>query len=127
ESYQIGKLARVSSVYEFDDAYVAPYFGFGTADNYYATQSSLQFLPHIRVPALIIQAKDDPMIPFDLFSDSRLTGNPYIQLLATEHGGHLGFIARSKPHFWLDRVILEWTEQIRSGRPLIHIEVQETT
>ena len=43
---------RIRSVYEFDDAYVAPFFGFGTADDYYATQSAINFLPKIRVPTL---------------------------------------------------------------------------
>jgi predicted alpha/beta-fold hydrolase len=105
------KIRGVRSVYEFDDAYVAPFFGFGTADNYYATQSALNFLPNIRVPTLVIQAKDDPMIPFEIFQDPRLTGNPHIQLHAVEHGGHLGFIAGSEPHFWVDRVILEWIEE----------------
>jgi predicted alpha/beta-fold hydrolase len=113
--HAIDKLNRVRSVYEFDDVFVAPFFGFGTADNYYATQSSIRFLASIRTPALIIQAKDDPMIPFGIFSDSRLTGNPNITLLPVEHGGHLGFIANAAPRFWLDRVILRWIEEIRNN------------
>ena len=104
------KLGRIRSVYEFDDAYVAPFFGFGTADNYYETQSSIRFLPNIRVPALVIQAVDDPMIPFDIFRDTRVTGNPHIQVLPVPHGGHLGFISGSEPHFWVDRVIMEWVQ-----------------
>jgi uncharacterized protein len=104
------KLGRIHSVYQFDDAYVAPFFGFGTADNYYETQSSIRFLPNIRVPALVIQAVDDPMIPFDIFADPRLTGNPHVQVLPVPHGGHLGFISGSEPHFWVDRVIMEWVQ-----------------
>jgi uncharacterized protein len=114
ESYSVDKLGSIRSVYEFDDAFVAPFFGFGTADNYYATQSSNQFLPSIRVPTLMIQAKDDPMIPFEVFSDPRLTGNPKIRLVVAEHGGHLGFIAAGEPHFWVDRVILNWIEETRN-------------
>jgi hypothetical protein len=106
----VAKLGRIRSVYEFDDAYVAPFFGFGTADNYYATQSSVNFLPNIRVPALVIQAVDDPMIPFDIFADPRVTANPQVQVLPVPHGGHLGFISGSAPHFWLDRTILEWLQ-----------------
>jgi predicted alpha/beta-fold hydrolase len=112
EDYSVDKLAGVRSVYQFDDAYVAPFFGFGTADNYYATQSSLQFLPKIRVPTLLVQSKDDPMIPFDIYRDPRVTSNPIVELVATDHGGHLGFIARSTPHFWLDRTVLGWMESI---------------
>jgi predicted alpha/beta-fold hydrolase len=114
ESYSVDKLANVRSVYEFDDAYVAPFFGFGTADNYYVTQSSLQFVPKIRVPTLLVQAKDDPMIPFEIFRDPRVTGNPFVELVATEHGGHLGFISGAAPHFWVDRTVLGWMERARN-------------
>jgi uncharacterized protein len=113
-SYSVDKLQAVRSVYEFDDAFVAPFFGFGTADNYYATQSSIRFLPSVRIPALLIQAKDDPMIPFEIFSDRRVTGNPNIEVRAVEHGGHLGFLADSAPRFWVDRVILRWITETRN-------------
>lgn len=106
--YAKDKLDHVRSVYEFDDAFVAPFFGFGTADNYYATQSAIRFVSSIRIPTLLVQAKDDPMIPFDIFSDPRIASNPNIELIAAEHGGHLGFIASEAPRFWVDRVILEW-------------------
>jgi uncharacterized protein len=106
----LANLGRIASVYDFDDAYVAPHFGFGTADNYYATQSCINFLPNIQVPALVIQAVDDPMIPFDIFADPRVTGNPNLEVLSVAHGGHLGFIADAAPHFWVDRAILEWVQ-----------------
>jgi predicted alpha/beta-fold hydrolase len=109
--HAVDKLDRVRSVYEFDDAFVAPFFGFGTADNYYATQSSNQFLPSIRVPTLIVQAQDDPMIPFEIFADPRLHGNPHITFVSVAHGGHLGFIADAAPRFWVDRVILNWIQE----------------
>lgn len=114
-AHQPEKLDAIRSVYEFDDAVVAPFFGFGTADNYYATQSSLQFLPAIRIPALLVQAKDDPMIPFELFGDERISANPSIELIAADHGGHLGFLADSAPRFWVDRVILDWITKIRNN------------
>jgi len=112
--FPLDGLDRVHTIYGFDDRFTAPHFGFGTAANYYKTQSALNFVAGIRVPTLLVQAKNDPMIPFELFSDPRLAGNPCIRLLAAEHGGHLGFISRHKPRFWLDPVIIGWiTEQLR--------------
>lgn len=109
--YSIEPLERIRTVFEFDDAYTGPLFGFGGAANYYATQSSNQFLEKIRVPTLLIQAKDDPMIPFEIFEAAAIEANPNIELLPVEHGGHLGFLARRAPRFWLDRVIVGWIEQ----------------
>src|SRR5579864_1722489 len=105
--YPIEQLDGIKSVYEFDDKITAPSFGFGTADNYYATQSSNQFLDRIQVPALLIQAKDDPLIPFQVYDHPAFERNPRLQLLAVEHGGHVGFISAAPPRFWLDRVLVE--------------------
>lgn len=106
-------LHQVRSVYEFDDRFTAPAFGFGRADNYYATQSSLNFLRRIRTPTLLLQAKDDPMIPFEVFEKAGIERNPALRLVAVDHGGHLGFLARNGPRFWQDPFIVEWmTEQI---------------
>jgi predicted alpha/beta-fold hydrolase len=114
--YAIDQLKSVGSVYEFDDKITAPFFGFGTADNYYDTQSSIHFLDRIRVPTLMVQAKDDPLIPFEVFSHSAIAENPCIRLLAVEHGGHLGFLSDRFPRFWLDRVVLDFIEGLTGGR-----------
>jgi predicted alpha/beta-fold hydrolase len=106
-------LDTIRTVYEFDDAYTAKFFGFGTADNYYGTQSAKNFLDGIRVPALIVQAKDDPLIPFAVFDHPAFRTNPNLTLIATDHGGHLGFLSRSGPRFWLDPLVLGWIEQVR--------------
>jgi uncharacterized protein len=109
--YPLDQLDAIRSVYEFDDKITARYFGFGSADNYYDTQSSKRFLAGIRVPTLIVQAKDDPLIPFDIFNTAAIRDNPHIELLAVQHGGHLGFLSHSAPRFWVDRVILGWLER----------------
>lgn len=112
--FQLEHLDIVKTIYEFDDKFTAPAFGFGTADNYYATQSSNQFLDRIRVPALVVQAKDDPLIPFEVYHHPAFTENPCLELLAPEHGGHVGFLSRGKPRFWVDEVALEWMSQVRN-------------
>jgi len=85
-------LERVRTIYEFDDLVTAPHFGFGSADNYYRIASSAPLLKDIRVPTLLIQSQDDPMIPFQSFRDARIEENPCLRLLATEYGGHTGFL-----------------------------------
>jgi predicted alpha/beta-fold hydrolase len=112
--YDIAALDKCKTVYEFDDRITAPFFGFGTADNYYSTQSSDQYLEKIRVPTLLIQAKDDPLIPFEIFDHPAIRQNPYIKLIAVEHGGHLGFVSRKTPRFWVDRVVLRWLDEVRN-------------
>lgn len=105
-------LEEVRTIWEFDDRFTAPLFGFGTAANYYATQSAMRYLDGIRIPTLAITAKDDPLVPFDVYAHPAFSSNPHITLAATEHGGHLGFISRQKPRFWLDGFALNWISSI---------------
>ena len=113
--FPLGPLAQVRTIYDFDDLYTAKIFGFGTADNYYRTQSSNQFLEHIRIPTLLVQAKDDPMVPFAMYGHPALERNPHLRLVAVEHGGHLGFLARRGPRFWLDAQIADWLAEDREA------------
>ena len=112
--FAVDALDRVKSVYEFDDAFTAASFGFGTADNYYATQSANGFLDRIRVPALLVQSKDDPLVPFDVYNHPAFSTNPCLRLLAVDHGGHVGFLSKTKPRFWLDGVLVQWMEEVRN-------------
>jgi predicted alpha/beta-fold hydrolase len=115
--FDLSGLNQVQNIYEFDDRFTAHAFGFGSADNYYATQSAKQFLERIRVPTLVVQAKDDPLIPFAVYDHPAFATNPHLRLLATEHGGHLGFISKTRPRFWLDQVLVHWLLEVRNKVP----------
>lgn len=106
--YRRADFAGLRTLWAIDDRITAPSFGFGDAANYYKTQSAIGYLSGIRVPVLLIQAKDDPFVPFDAFESEALRGSPWIRLLATEHGGHLGFIGRKGSRLWADDAVMRW-------------------
>lgn len=110
DTYSSDGLDEIESIWEFDDKYTAPLFGFGTAANYYKTQSAGRYLHQIRVPTLLLTAKDDPLVPFRIYDHPAFQSNSALELVAPEHGGHLGFLSRMKPRFWLDGVLLDWME-----------------
>ena len=110
--YTLEHLPKIRSIIDFDNHYTARLFGFGTAANYFRTQSSNQFLDRIRIPALLVQAQDDPLIPFSIYHHPAFARNPHLRLVAPPHGGHVGFIARHSPRFWLDELVLDWVEEI---------------
>ncbi len=115
--FPIEGLEQTRTIFEFDDRFTAKAFGFGDAPNYYATQSAIRFVGGIRVPALLVQAQDDPLIPFEIYGSPEIRENPRIRLLAVASGGHVGFIARQRPRFWLDEVLLDWIEELRNKGP----------
>jgi predicted alpha/beta-fold hydrolase len=116
--FDLAGLDAVRNIYDFDNRFTAQSFAFGSSDNYYATQSSNQFLDRIRVPTLLVQAKDDPLIPFAVYDHPAFSTNPHLHLLAVEHGGHLGFISKTKPRFWLDQLLVNWVLEVRNRTPV---------
>jgi predicted alpha/beta-fold hydrolase len=117
ERYPLEGLDSTRTIFDFDDRFTAKAFGFGDAPNYYATQSAMRFIDGIRAPALVVQAQDDPLIPFSIYESGAVRGNPAIELVTPEHGGHLGFIAKGKPRFWLDPLVRDWIARIRNNHP----------
>ena len=118
ELFPLEHLPKVRTIYDFDDFYTARIFGFGTADNYYRTQSANQFLEKIRIPTLLVQAEDDPMIPFSIYDLPAIAHNPFLRLVAVKHGGHIGFLARRGPRFWVDSLLIDWLGELRNmGTP----------
>lgn len=93
--FDLSKLQKVTGLLEFDDTFTAVHGGFGSAANYYATQSALQYVGQIAVPALVIASRDDPMVPFSIFEHAAFD-NEHVQLLSPQHGGHAGFLARER-------------------------------
>ena len=107
---------RIRTVREFDEAIIAPQFGYRDADDYYQQASAKRVIPNVRVPMLLITAQDDPFVPYSSFVASRVSDNPCIQLLAPVRGGHCGFISKRSgaERFWAEQRIVEFCEGIRA-------------
>jgi predicted alpha/beta-fold hydrolase len=81
----------VKTLYDFDDVYTAPLHGFENADHYYEQCSSMHFVNEIAIPTLIVNAMNDPIVPFASLPAEQLKNHPYVTLEATQEGGHCGF------------------------------------
>jgi uncharacterized protein len=108
--FDLGPMARVRTVREFDDVITATYCGFRGASDYYTRSSALRVLREIRVPTSVLTAQDDPFVPFASFSDPALTQNPHIVLTSPQHGGHCAFISRYRgdERFWAEARVMEF-------------------
>ncbi|MDD2724887.1 MAG: hydrolase [Methylovulum sp.] len=107
---RLGDCSKISSFWQYDDVVVAGLHGFKDVHDYYQRSSSRQFLKHITVPTLVIQADDDPfMTSAVLPAVDELSA--HVQLEVTCGGGHVGFVARQKffkPYYWLEQRIPEF-------------------
>jgi len=113
--YDSAGLRRIRTIRQFDARHIAPAFGFETVDDYYAKASSLPVIGWIRVPTLIIHAKDDPFIPFAPLRHPSIAANPYILLLETTRGGHVAFMSAnssSEDRFWAENRVIQFCKLI---------------
>ena len=102
-----GPIGRLSSrrLHDFDEWFTAPVSGFPNAATYYQRSSAAQFMPQIRVPTLVVTARDDPMVPVAMFEERHADWPANVHLAIASGGGHVGYFARRgldpDPH-WLE-------------------------
>ena len=103
------RLIAARHLYEFDDVFTAPLHGFRNADDYWARASAKPHLDRIRIPALVLNPRNDPFVPAASLPRSEAAGS-FVTLWQPEHGGHVGFPAGSFPgHIrTCPQHVLEW-------------------
>ncbi len=101
-------IRSASRIEAFDEAVTAPLNGFASATHYYAQCSSGPILNRIRRPTLLLNAKDDPLAPSPVPPEA-LT-NPNLTVVATEKGGHVGFVSGSlfRPRYWAEQQAMDF-------------------
>jgi len=82
------------SFWEFDDWYVAPAHGFSGVIDYYHRASAIDHLKLGRWPLLMIQSKDDPLIPYFHLTDDLLSSS--VSVWQYDRAGHVGFMQLSR-------------------------------
>ncbi len=97
----------VRTVHAFDEVVTAPLGGFADVAAYHRHASTGDLIGAIRLPTLLIHAKDDPLIAMPVFDRraTMLAGNPSLTTLFTERGGHVGFVQAAdapRPAAWMD-------------------------
>lgn len=106
------RLMRVRNLYEFDDIFTAPLHGFRDADDYWLRASAKPHLARIRVPALLLNARNDPFVPARSLPEQSHVG-PQVTLWQPKGGGHVGFPAGRPPgHVWaMPGRVADWLAQ----------------
>jgi predicted alpha/beta-fold hydrolase len=98
---------KIKTFHDFDGRYTAPLHGFRDAQHYWEECSSKRYLDAVRIPAWIINARNDPFLTPDCFPDSNHHGNLCVKLGAPDHGGHCGFTPIGKhPQYWSETVAI---------------------
>lgn len=104
------ELHTLNTFAEFDDRISAPLNGFNGADDYYENTRTDGLLRYVSVPTLILNARNDPLIPPRLIPPASNV-SAKVTLEITDNGGHMGFVHGCWPwsaRFWLDTRVPEF-------------------
>ncbi len=104
---------------EFDDRYTAPAHGFRDAEEYWRECSARFFIDRIRIPTLLVNARNDPFLGPRCYPADQARRSAWLHLEMPASGGHVGFIPPLlRGDFWHERRILAFAEaQIGDSGP----------
>ncbi len=98
------------NLYEFDNVVTAPLHGYRDTDDYWQRASAGPILTDIRVPTLVLNARNDPFLPAHHLPQRASSS---VLLEYPVGGGHVGFAQGQLPGHvdWLPQRLLRFFEQ----------------
>ena len=84
------RLRASRNLYEFDNEYTAPMHGFRNTEDYWDRASGKPWLQAIRIPYLLLNARNDPFVPVASLPQLQDVSEA-VELEQPEQGGHIGF------------------------------------
>jgi len=101
--------SKIKNFYDFDSQYTAPMNGFDSAEDYWFKSSSKQYIENIRVPTLMVSAKNDPFLTPECFPYELVERNSRLTLETPEFGGHVGFMSFNKSkRYWSEQRAIDY-------------------
>ncbi len=109
EEIDRSKLIEVNSVYDFDEIYTAPLSGYKSAVDYYEQCSSIKFIKGITVPALVVNALNDPFLGPNCYEQGEFEKSDIVSFELPKEGGHCGFPSfNNNGRYWSEVRALEF-------------------
>ncbi|NRF69545.1 alpha/beta hydrolase [Aquincola sp. S2] len=107
------RLLAARDLYEFDNVFTAPLHGFRDTDDYYSRASAKPHLRRIRIPALVLNARNDPFVPAASLPQAHEVSR-FVTLWQPPHGGHVGFPGGRFPGhvLTLPEAVLGWMRHV---------------
>jgi len=108
----IENLSEIRDFFGYDDVITAPLHGYQGAEDYYRRASSRYSLAQIKLPTLILHARDDPFMTEAVIPDPEELA-PNVRFELSRFGGHVGFVSGPpwRPRYWLEERISRFIEE----------------
>ena len=104
------RVTKISNLNELNKEVLLQLNGFSSVESYFEKWNTIQFLPKIKRPTLIINAQNDPLLSENDFPYELSEQSEWVYLEAPQYGGHVGFSKMVNGHHWYLTRIQEFIE-----------------
>lgn len=111
-SEKLRKILSYRTLMEVTERYIAPLHGFSSAEDYCLRCSALPYLSQIRVPSLLLNALNDPVLSLSCSPYEIAEQSDYLFLETPRLGGHVGFSHFNDENTWAERRTLEFLSAV---------------
>ncbi|MBN8822953.1 MULTISPECIES: alpha/beta fold hydrolase [unclassified Spirosoma] len=108
----MSKLQQVKQWRDFDEFFSAPVNSYRDADDFYTQASAVNFMPGIAVPALLLNAQNDPLLSPECSPAWLAETHKQIFLETPQKGGHVGFQVVRDEYTYAERTALSFAQNI---------------
>lgn len=115
------ELRKLNTFFKFDNRVSGPMNGFSGAEDYYAKTRSDLLLGYVNVPTLVLNARNDPLVPHYLIPQQHAVSDK-VTLEITDTGGHLGYVSGRWPwsvRSWLDKRVPDFLASFFTPQPAV--------
>jgi len=106
---QVESLRTLKTLLDFDNIYTGPLHGYDDAHDYYEQCSALYYLEGIEIPALILNAQNDPFLSAKCFPVKLGNRLEKVYMEFPKQGGHVGFSPGSgHDNYWSEKRAFEF-------------------
>ena len=111
-------MEEIKTFRDFDKKYTLKMFpGFKDTDDFYNKISSDQYLPSIKVPLLIVNAVNDPMLKGRCYPIDIAKGSQLIHLEMPKLGGHVGFTIPGDEYSYMEYAADRFIQEVILTQP----------
>jgi predicted alpha/beta-fold hydrolase len=103
---------EIDNLYIFADRFSGPMYGFDSGKAFYEAVTAFPHLPEIKIPTLVVNAWNDPMLHDRCYPTDIAKAHNYLHLELLDHGGHVGFSRYGGGMNWAERRALEFVGTI---------------
>ncbi|EOB14688.1 Putative esterase [Nosema bombycis CQ1] len=107
------EIAKCRTIRDIDNIITKKVFAFEDISKYYKDESCVHHIKNIKIPFLILNSKDDPVIPEFTIDIEECRANKNILLVVNKWGGHLGFLKNSFSNSLADDIILDFSKYFK--------------